>query len=953
MPAYNRYSGGHLFSGRNNNVVWISEYVEIQDENGNGTGCWRPIVTSQDLENTIVEMQCGYECKSFSGFDTIIRPISLDGDQCFQGQDQCFPKLAKPDPDENECQIKQTQTVNGICMQVGTPTSIYNTLNTINWDDLNPVQNPQGMEYDHVAANRSNTPTIGHDYEIMGRCGNGEFYTPEDGLIMPAAGQGTPAKSDYADDYRLHAIKGPPIITGWGYSCDGYPVPNAVDNRNDLLDGTFSTANNRDRVNFFNGHLRDPFTWFTAPLDLRADLKRGVWTVGGCADGFTAEAMLCVSVCENVAAGAMGLGNICDGTQFFNEMGIALPNDQAVDFLAHSSLNAGTKITVIKKGDCYEQVCNQSSSGNPECPDWTSTDECINMGESVSSIADACNIFLGKNLTMKQATTTDNSGSEPVTTPIPDSILISAGICVTNTDDCIDCAGTTMAPLSDDDVVVQAAELQEKPYCTLEFGKGLCAIESDDDQNTAQIGLSLCLDATDDCIRQDDDMVEVDANQLQIGKGLCLNSVFDNPPGGGGSIVCTVGQIGLGVETVKSEDCVTNSIPLVNNPPSSGTLTKWCCLELGKNLCGDIDQANGTLTISAGVEIVDQNGMNGTKVEQISVTNPQVVNNSSTGCSMLILPNSTGGDCPDLTSSDTCVTMPAAAVADVCNLELGKNLTLGASGTGSAVVSAGMCITESNECVDCNTNPIGTDPYCSIDFASGLCATEDANDPTSAVISLNLPYMSSDDCIIPEANDVTSGKVIGIEIAGGLCSRLIEEGGTGPAAGDCGVLEVGVGIDVTSSDECVTEDIQPDDKFCSVEIGENLSAEVAAGNELRVSSHITIEDKSITTGPNEFKVRRICMNGADISGTGDCQTLTLNDANIDCEDVQNVFQFPSSPADLIPGSTWVPTFNVGPDGMTITCATCRIVKCGEIEPIQFTPPGDGLDPGNNPPNIGP
>ena len=66
---------------------------------------------------------------------------------------------------------------------------------------------------------------------------------------------------DHGSDYRAIALRGPLILSGWGYDLDGKPVPGAAGNKQKFLDDW----------------LRKPNTWKTGPLDVRWDNERGVW----------------------------------------------------------------------------------------------------------------------------------------------------------------------------------------------------------------------------------------------------------------------------------------------------------------------------------------------------------------------------------------------------------------------------------------------------------------------------------------------------------------------------------------------------------------------------------------------------------------------------------------------------------------------------------------------------
>lgn len=81
---------------------------------------------------------------------------------------------------------------------------------------------------------------------------------------------------DLASDYRPIGLRGPLVMTGWGYDTNGFPVPNLSSSGN-------STS-------FHSGYLTDMANWKTGPIDLRWDDDRKVWNAGG-AGGLTLATM--------------------------------------------------------------------------------------------------------------------------------------------------------------------------------------------------------------------------------------------------------------------------------------------------------------------------------------------------------------------------------------------------------------------------------------------------------------------------------------------------------------------------------------------------------------------------------------------------------------------------------------------------------------------------------------
>lgn len=96
----------------------------------------------------------------------------------------------------------------------------------------------------------------GHSIDLIGgktSIGNGllhSFYDYRDPNKYPA------------EDYNFIALRGPLMLHSWGYDTKGKPVPNA----------------GGDSDNFASNWLQKPRDWPVAPIDLRFDSNRGVWT---------------------------------------------------------------------------------------------------------------------------------------------------------------------------------------------------------------------------------------------------------------------------------------------------------------------------------------------------------------------------------------------------------------------------------------------------------------------------------------------------------------------------------------------------------------------------------------------------------------------------------------------------------------------------------------------------
>ncbi len=73
------------------------------------------------------------------------------------------------------------------------------------------------------------------------------------------------------DNARLLALRGPALMTGWGYDIAGNPVPNAAASGNDPFDNYGEE--------FLSDHKKKSSEWPTGPVDFHWDKWRKLWTV--------------------------------------------------------------------------------------------------------------------------------------------------------------------------------------------------------------------------------------------------------------------------------------------------------------------------------------------------------------------------------------------------------------------------------------------------------------------------------------------------------------------------------------------------------------------------------------------------------------------------------------------------------------------------------------------------
>ena len=275
--------------------------AEIKKASGNKTG--RTNIATITAKHASQEMQSNFSNKAFMSMDGFYRPISMDGNGDL--------------PNYSKYKLYQDNLDSSGNFDASGFKSALNNGTKIKQDDLNFLTNPTNtavsgtvLKRNWVSSQRSDTPSIGHDIDIVGRDGllNG---TPHAGLIMPnnVDSSGNPVR-DYTDDYRALTIRGPVWITSWGYDSNDRPIPNKQDTYVNASNGIYkdvdADGSGLDDDKFLDKHLQKPETWVTAPLDIRYNRDRGVW-----------EAWSCNNPCITIAKEDFNqhtLGKICEAT---------------------------------------------------------------------------------------------------------------------------------------------------------------------------------------------------------------------------------------------------------------------------------------------------------------------------------------------------------------------------------------------------------------------------------------------------------------------------------------------------------------------------------------------------------------------------------------------------------------------------------------------------------------
>lgn len=248
-PFSNNNRGTHQDYRQSPHEVLVAEMIDLPN---NSEGYKRTIVASVSMKDMIQEFE-GYENKAFMSWDGLVRPIQVNA----TGGPR-FPYLGGT-------------TINSNIVLSPQPPVSGNGPGGIVYAQYPAINNP-------LSGFHSTPAGSGHDLEILGR-GTG---VPSGGMVMPIAGYATSAKSDYSTPgpsgvgmERLMALRGPMIMTGWGYDVNGKPVPNASDTDDAIASGVWATGNLAD--GFLEDFMRKPQTWPVGTVDLRWDRYRRMW----------------------------------------------------------------------------------------------------------------------------------------------------------------------------------------------------------------------------------------------------------------------------------------------------------------------------------------------------------------------------------------------------------------------------------------------------------------------------------------------------------------------------------------------------------------------------------------------------------------------------------------------------------------------------------------------------
>lgn len=320
--------------------------------NWNDSAYRRPLAHTASALELPVDMADQYGEKAFMSLDGLIRPVSMDGDGG-------LPRYVTP---KDHCQKTHNMGMQPPTDKPGEAGSFNQYNLTIDIDSLNPITNPTGFNRRYVAEELTDTPGVGHDIEIIAR-GTG---VPASSMVMPIQGYADSedtSVSDYDDDYRFLALRGPLLLQSWGYDLDGFPVPNKVDSESAASGGVYEEENLQHK--FLDSFLRKSHTWPVAPIDLRLDRKRGVWTVPHFRNviGYLRE---------DVAAFESGVAVQTSGPTLYDSDGYSISTPE---FLAYDAVGCAPRSgdTIIAEYDPYDckyyilESCARFSVSDDNC----------------------------------------------------------------------------------------------------------------------------------------------------------------------------------------------------------------------------------------------------------------------------------------------------------------------------------------------------------------------------------------------------------------------------------------------------------------------------------------------------------------------------------------------------------------------------------------------------------
>lgn len=229
-------------------LVLVGQTMTYPKAKGSEDRFARSFVHTQNLMESKAEL-ANWENKYFMSLDGLIRPIHTSGFYSYKdrGQNEYVNEFALKSATPA---IPPLNDENAGSMKISAYTLNPFITNNVGVNDLDKEEYPLGNN------------GCGHDIEYLARGSE----LPEDLAIQH--------NDDYSSaydsitnkvDYRAVGLRGPLVLTGWGFDINNKPVPNA--------EGPDGPSDK-----FLENWLKRSDTWKSGPVDLRWDDNRGVWT---------------------------------------------------------------------------------------------------------------------------------------------------------------------------------------------------------------------------------------------------------------------------------------------------------------------------------------------------------------------------------------------------------------------------------------------------------------------------------------------------------------------------------------------------------------------------------------------------------------------------------------------------------------------------------------------------
>lgn len=905
ITEYNAARNGHIAGPKNSpHAVFVGQIATWDDT------IKRPFVESYSMNEIGAELVTdeGYSEKAIMSLDGLIRPIAT-------APTDTLPGFATP---QSPCQSTASR---GSQPPVGESAEYYNL--PIKLQHLNPFVNPNT-----AVSNRSDTPEIGHDIEVLARTAEADKH-----LTIPIAGFDLNedfAESDYADEYRGFALRGPLVLTGWGYDLDGFPVPNLNDTNAES--GVFTDGAVTHK--FKDGWLRNPKSWPTAPIDLRFDRQRGVWTIPQFRD-VKAIVQECVLPSSSGSAFLLPDYSIYDG----DGTEITTPQIVVHDYVGNTVSSGTTVIARYNPATCQYYIIDsqQLMVRQNECPPITTqaipTGENFSPGRSIlgpgllaekhiEGSGNACDVYFTAGIIPSSIAGCVPTGEVDSTgNRVYSKILFGRGLNIKNGDAWCELEVGTNFSLENDQTYCIDTDVIESvlPECfnKLIATKGI--VFEDQGDGVAKVGAGFGIDNDELCVAGGDTDIGL-FTRLIAGKGL----IIENAESGG---VCGDARIGLylGIDSFYAAKIALGTGLTATNDAETCTVTIHAtgsggfaiandddCVTVGDNETGPFNKliaGRGTIIEDAGAGqariglhmYVDSYPVAGI------ILGSGLVAEDTGSCNVTI--HATGGGLREIRNDGYCVTEGDDVVGQFDELIAGRGLLI-EQGGGAGEARIGLNLRVNAE------SPTGATFYGAELSIVGLHVTGDETDPCHIHIdNRGLSVINQDICVKDETGGV--GYIRNYGLIGG--KGVIINPSDDPIYP--GYAEVGAGLAIANDTSCVTagDDIDPrsgstEGLFSKLIAGKGLLIEKSADCEARIGLNAKV---------NSYQATEINFS--------DCFDVTDNEDCTVAVDFAHKFAG-TSPLDVLTGLV---SFSLSGTNIEIVFSKSRIdiSSCGTITNI--------------------